>query len=111
MNNPVLEQLFKQSKFSAKDKETFLKDLEGQLKMDNHDIALEEKLHIISVCFDKTVNSIFMQMPDLEELYAYKKCIRKFSRVKMRALNYYSGTLHKGEDLTLENIKLLRPFL
>lgn len=79
--------------------------------MDNHDLAVEEKLHIIGVCFDKTVNSIFMQMPDLEELYAFKKCVRKFSRVKMRAITYYSGQLHKGEDRTVESVKLMKPFI
>ena len=42
-----LEQLFKQSKFSAKEKEVFLGELEQQLKMDNHDISLEEKMHAI----------------------------------------------------------------
>ena len=94
-NNPVLEHLFKQSKFTAKDKEDFFRDLEQQLKIDNHDISLEEKMHTISVCFGKTVQSIFIQMPDLEELYAYKKCIRKYSRVKMRAVNYYNFNLHK----------------
>ncbi len=59
MNNQVFEALFKQSKFNAKEKEQFLKELEGQLKLDNHDIALEEKMQAIAVCFDKSINSIF----------------------------------------------------
>lgn len=79
--------------------------------MDNHDIALDEKMRSVQLCFEKTVNSIFMQMPDLEELYAYKKCIRKYSRVKMRAVNYYNFNLHKDKDLLLENIKMMKPFL
>lgn len=79
--------------------------------MDNHDIALDEKMRIVQLCFEKTVNSIFMQMPDLEELYSYKKCIRKYSRVKMRAINYYNFNLHKDKDLLLDNIKMMKPFL
>ena len=89
-NHPVLEQLFKQSKFAQKEKDAYLKEVEQQLKNDNHDIALEEKMQAVAVCFDRTVHSTFMQMPDLEELYAYKKCIRKYARVKMRTLNYYN---------------------
>ena len=88
-----------------------MKELDSQLKMDNHDIALEEKMQVVKVCFDKTINSIFTQMPDLEELYLYKKCIRKYSRVKMRTINYYNHNLHKDEDLIIENIKLMKPFL
>jgi len=72
---------------------------------------VEEMLQTIQVCFEKTVNSIFTQMPDMEELYSFKKCIRKYSRVKMRAIQYYSGQLHKDEDLLVENIKLMKPFL
>ena len=79
--------------------------------MDNHDIALEEKMSVIKVCFEKNINSIFTQMPDLEELYQYKKCIRKYSRVKMRTINYYNHNLHKDEDLIVENIKLMKPFM
>ena len=101
----------KQSKFNAKEKEQYLKDIEAQLKIDNHDIALEEKMQTIQVCFEKNVNSIFTQMPDMEELYAFKKCIRKYSRVKMRAINYYNQQLHKDQDLLVENIKLMKPFL
>lgn len=36
-------------------------------------------------------------MPDVEELYAFKKCVRKFARVKMRAVTYYHKELHKEE--------------
>ena len=107
----MLDALFKQSKFNAKEKESYLKAVEQQLKMDNHDIALEEKMQVVKVCFDKNINSIFTQMPDLEELYLYKKCIRKYSRVKMRAINYYNLNLHKEDDLIVENIKLMKPFL
>lgn len=110
-NYPVLAQLFKQSKFNLHDKEFYLKDLEKQLAIDNHDIALEEKMQAVQVCFEKNVNSIFMQMPDLEELYAFKKCVRKYMRVKMRAINYYHHNLHKDEDLLVENMKIMRPFL
>ena len=84
--NPILEQLFKQSKFSQKEKDAYLKELDAQLKMDNHDISLEEKMQAVNLCFEKNVNSIFMPVPDLEELYAFKKCIRKYARVKMRAV-------------------------
>ncbi len=86
-----LEQVFKQSKFNVKEKEFFMNGLESQLKQDNHDLSVQEKLQIVTTCFDRQVNSVIMQMPDLEELYAYKKCVRKYARVKMRALNYYSG--------------------
>ena len=68
-------------------------------------------MKIVKTCFDKTVNSIVMQMPDLEELYTFKKCVRKYARVKMRAVNYYSTSLHKDEDLLTSNLTALRPFL
>jgi hypothetical protein len=68
---------------------------------------------IISTCFDKTVHSVIMSIPDLEELYNYKRCVRKYSRVKMRTINYYRQVLNKEEDgdqtkFFVENMNLLR---
>jgi len=93
-----IDSLLSQSKFKEKEKQAFKEVLERRLAQDNHDIALNEKLSIISHCFDKNVDSVVMQMPDLEELYLFKKCVRKFSRVKMRAIQYYHYGLHKDED-------------
>ena len=63
-------------------------------------------------CFDKNVNSVIMQIPDLEELFAFKKCVRKYSRVKMRAATYYNSVLHKDdEDSFARNVELLKPYL
>ena len=85
------------------------------MKFDNHDLALEEKLEIITTCFDKNIHSVIIQMPDVEELYAFKKCVRKFARVKMRAVTYYHKELHKEEaneaSYFLKNISIMRPFL
>ena len=54
-------------------------------------------------------------MPDVEELYAFKKCVRKFSRVKMRAVTYYHKDLHREENSNagylLKNLSILKPFL
>jgi len=54
-------------------------------------------------------------MPDVEELYAFKKCVRKFARVKMRAVTYYHKELHKEETSSasylLKNLALMKPFL
>ena len=108
--NETLEQLFKQSKFTQKDKDEFLKDVERQLVQDNHDISLDEKLTIVQTCFDRTVNSIIMQMPDLEELYAFKKCVRKFARVKMRIVSYHNYGMHPDNTLA-HNIDMFMPFL
>eukprot|EP00347_Sterkiella_histriomuscorum_P022904 403336719 len=111
MNSEILEQLFKQSKFNAAEKLAFTQNLEQRLKIDNHDQALEEKMNIVMTCFDKTVNSVIMSMPDLEELYAYKKCVRKYSRVKMRAVTYYNQVLHQDEDHLARNLNMLQPYL
>lgn len=85
------------------------------MKFDNHDIALEEKMEIISTCFDKNIHSVIIQMPDVEELYAFKKCVRKFARVKMRAVTYYHKELHKEEasdaSYLLKNLFILKPLL
>ena len=48
-------------------KEKFLDDLDAKLKQDNHDIALDERLEIISTCFNKNVNSVILQIPEPEE--------------------------------------------
>lgn len=85
--------------------------LNRTLKNDNHDMALDEKLEIIGTCFNKTVDSVIMQVPDLSELYAFKKCVRKFARLKMRSVAYYHGTLHANEDYLFKNMKLMRPFM
>jgi hypothetical protein len=59
-----------------------------------HDRAVEERLKLIEHCFNKTVHSVILPVPDLEELYEFKKCMRKHLRVEMRVVNYYR-TLHE----------------
>ena len=68
-------------------------------------------MQIIGTCFEKNINSIIMQMPDLEELYDFKKCVRKYARVKMRAVTYYNLLLHKEQDYLESNTSLFLPFL
>lgn len=43
-------------------------ELNTQLKFDNHDMALDERLEIITTCFEKNVGSVIMQMPEAEEM-------------------------------------------
>ena len=50
-------------------------------------------------------------MPDLEELYAFKKCVRKFARTKMRIVSYYHNTLNKDVDYLEKNLTMLKPFM
>ena len=85
-------------KLSKGEKEHFLRDLAARLEKDNREIAQNERLAIVEHCFGRTVNSVVMQMPDLEELYAYKKCIRKYARAKMQAINVYNFDLYPGTN-------------
>ena len=96
---------------NKEDQEKFLESLNRQLKVDNHDFALDERLEIVTTCFDKTIGSVIMQIPDPEELFKFKMCVRKFARVKMRAVNYYHRDLHPHEDFLYKNMQLLRPFM
>jgi hypothetical protein len=41
------------------------------------------------------VQSVIMQIPDVDEMFKFKQCLRKFSRTKMRIISYY------GENLML----------
>ena len=68
-------------------------------------------MDIVKVCFEKNINSVIMQVPDLEELYEFKKCIRKYARVKMRAINYYNYSLNKDKEFFVENANLFKHFL
>ena len=43
-----------------KTKEKFLDDLDAKLQQDNHDIALDERMEIITTCFNKNINSVIM---------------------------------------------------
>jgi len=52
-----------------------------------------------------------MQVPDVSELYHFKKCVRKYARVKMRSIQYYHAHLRPNEDMLLNNLRLLRPFM
>ena len=70
-------------------KEKILDDLDAKLKQDNHDIALDERMEIISTCFNKNINWVIIQIPEPEEQHAFKMCVRKFARVKMRTVSYY----------------------
>ena len=79
--------------------------------MDNHDFALDERLEIVTTCFDETINSVIMQLPHPNELFALKQCVRKYARVKMRSVNYYHRNLHPHEDFLYKNMRILRPFM
>ena len=92
-------------------KEKFLDDLDAKLKQDNHDIALDERMEIISTCFNKNINSVIIQIPEPEEQHAFKMCVRKFARVKMRTVSYYHQHLHPNEDYLYKNLRMLRPFM
>ena len=63
-----------------------MNDLEKQLKIDNHDFSVDERLEMISTCFNATIDSVIMQLPDPNELHAFKTCLRKYARVKMRSV-------------------------
>ena len=52
-----------------------------------------------------------MQIPEPEEQHEFKMCVRKYGRVKMRAVSYYHGHLHADEDYIYKNIRMLRPFM
>jgi len=65
----TLDFLLNNSKFTETEKGDFLDALNALLKVDNNDISLDEKLEMITTCFDKNVNSVVTQVPDLEELY------------------------------------------
>ena len=56
----TLDELFQQSKMDKKTKEKFLDDLDAKLQQDNHDIALDERMEIITTCFNKNINSVIM---------------------------------------------------
>lgn len=89
--------------------------MDAQLKFDNHDLALDEKLEIITTCFDKQIHSVIIQLPDVEELFAFKMCVKKFARVKMRSIAYYHKELHKQDanesNYFLKNLSLMKPFM
>lgn len=110
-----MEHLFKQCDFTADQRRDFLVALNTQLKHDNHDNALDEKMEIITYCFEKNVGSVIMQVPDQEESQLFKTCVRKFARSKMRTVSYYHQHLHKQEadDSTYlhKNLQIMRPFM
>ena len=85
----TFEKLIQQSKMTPDQAAQFKQDLNQQLDFDNHDLAVQERMDIISTCYQNNVNSVIVSIPSLEELYAFKKCVRKYARVKMRAINYY----------------------
>ena len=45
---------------SKAQKDKFVSDLEMQLRIDSHDIAVDERLEIMNTCFDKSVSSVIM---------------------------------------------------
>ena len=67
LGTETLEQLFKQSNMDKQTKQKFLDDLDAQLSRDNHDMALDERLEIVSTCFNKCIKSVVMQIPEPEE--------------------------------------------
>jgi len=54
-------------------------------------------------------------LPDVEELFAFKMCVKKFARVKMRAITYYHKELHKEDanesSYFVKNLSLMKPFM
>ena len=80
-------------------------ELDQQLQLDAHDLAIEEKMEIINTCYTKTVGSIISSIPDLDELLTFRKCVRKYARVKMRCINYYHNGIHTEHDKDGKPIK------
>ena len=74
-------------------------------------MAIEERLEVISTCFEKAISTVIIQVPDPNELHEFKMCTRKYARVKMRSVQYYHGTLHAHEDYLYKNLRMLRPFM
>ena len=111
----TLNKLFERSKFSETQREDYLKTLNAQLQHDNHDLALDEKLEIITTCFDRCVNSVILAIPSNEEMQRFQICVRKFSRVKMRSIQYYHQHLHRdhsdSQTYLQKNLQTLKVFL
>ena len=64
---------------------------------------MQERMQIIATCFDKTTDSMIMSIPNLEELYSFKKCVRKYARVKMRCISFAATHLNNQSTLQLTN--------
>ena len=60
LNGESLEQLIQQSGMSKDEEQKFLNNLELQLRIDNHDMAIDDRLEIISTCFDKAISTVIM---------------------------------------------------
>ena len=60
MDTKSIDFLLKNSNFNTEETSDFKKHLEAQPKFDNHDLALEEKLEIITTCFDKNIHSVII---------------------------------------------------
>lgn len=63
----TFEHLFTQNGFDPSQRKDFLTAVNTQLKYDNHDNALDERLEIIMTCFEKNISSVILQVPDTEE--------------------------------------------
>lgn len=114
MDSNTLDHLLRP--FGAEQQAEFRQVLNAQLSADAHDMAVQEKLDITTYCFDKTVNSVVMQIPDTNELHAFRQCVRKFARVKMRAITYYHKELHGhteegAQQYLIKNLRMLRPLM
>ena len=96
----TFDKLIEQSNLSPDEATQFKRDLDQQLDFDNHDLAVQERMEIVSTCYQKNVNSVIVSIPSLEELYGFKKCVRKYARVKMRAINYYHYDLNSEKEPT-----------
>lgn len=60
MDAKTLDFLLQNSGFNAQESKDFKTTLDAQLKFDNHDIALEEKMEVITTCFDKNIHSVII---------------------------------------------------
>ena len=59
-------------------------------------------MEMIGTCFNKSVQSVIMQIPDKDESDKFKNCLRKFARTKMRIVDYYEQSLMvKNEENNL----------
>jgi hypothetical protein len=60
MDAKTVDFLLQNSGFNDQESKDFKTTLDAQLKFDNHDIALEEKMEIITTCFDKNIHSVII---------------------------------------------------
>ncbi|CAI2385602.1 unnamed protein product [Moneuplotes crassus] len=91
-----VDDLLTKNKFNKEDREQYIEYLSNKVKADKHELGSIERLEVVQNCFNKNINSVISNIHDFDEMYYFKKCVRKGVKCRIHMMAYYQQLMKTG---------------